>query len=82
MVPALTSAVARNPVVFTSSCPRGGVLAATYGYAGANVDLAQCGMIRSCERIQSKAHAPLVLALYYEHAMSDVRRFFVNSGSE
>lgn len=80
MVPPLASAAARVPVVFASRCPNDGVLAATYGYPGGEIDLARRGMIRAGRLSPSKAHEALVLALHRGQAVSDIRRFFVEFG--
>lgn len=76
MVPALALAAERIPVVLTSKCPSGGVLAATYGYLGAEIDLLERGLIGAGRLSASKAHAALTLALHRGYTTSEIRILF------
>jgi L-asparaginase len=76
MVPVLALAAKKVPVVLASKCPSGGVLAATYGYAGAEIDLLERGLIGAGRLSASKAHAALTLALYRDCTTSEIRTLF------
>jgi L-asparaginase len=76
MVPPLASAAARLPVILTTKCPRGGGLGASYGYAGAEIDLAGRGLIRAGWLTPSKARAALVLLLRSGRGDQEIRAFF------
>lgn len=76
MVAVLEAAAARLPVVLTTKCPGGGVLARTYGYAGAEIDLAARGLVRAGLLTPSKARAALVLLLRAGQSLPAIRGFF------
>ncbi len=76
MVPALTLAAEMIPVVLTSKCLGGGVLTGTYGYAGAEIDLLERGLISAGHLSASKAHAALTLTLHRGCTISEIRILF------
>jgi L-asparaginase len=80
MVPALATAAAKLPVVLTSKCPAGGVLANTYGYAGAEIDLMARGLIRAGHLTPAKAHAALTFLLRHDQPIAAIRAFFLSFG--
>jgi len=80
MVPAVAKAAAQLPVILVTKCPRGGVLSETYGYAGAEIDLAARGVVRAGYLNPSKARAALVLLLGSGRSLPEIRTFFAAFG--